>query len=658
MRPILLLLLLFAAKIVTAQSCSGSLGDPIVNITFGAGEGVGDPLPGELTANLGYKYADCPNDGQYVIINESDTCFGSKWHHVTDHTGDTNGYYMLVNATYEPSVFYVETINGLCTGTTFRFAVWIVNMSNYTSSIKPNITMTIEKTDGTILSSYNTGDIDINITAPEWKEYGMNFSTPAGVSTVVLRMRNNAPGGYGNDVGLDDITFRSIGPAISVFAADIPEDTTLVCENDSKSITLESKIESCYANTAYQWQVSTNNGDSWDDIPGATTQTFTREPTPAGTYLYRLAAAQQNNIGVSTCQTASKPFTILVYSPDVRTISISKSTAVICENNSVTFRANTTYAGKSPRFQWMLNDQQVGTNDSVFTTSALKTGDVMSCIFTSSLACNSPATANAGAVSVLKKSYTTVNAAICEGESYDGHATQGTFSDVFLGSNGCDSTRTLNLVVYPKQYSQLDTTICFGTSYRGLTADGTYNFVYPDIHGCDSTHTIILHVQPNIYAKPYSDTILCSGDSLVLNTHNIPFDTYLWQDGSAGSVFNVRKGGTYRVTASNKCGTATQTTFVDEKLCNIDFPTAFTPNRDGKNDKFRVVNAYALTYFRFVVLNRWGQKVFETADPLQGWDGNVNARPADRGTYIWFCEYMRTGLPAPVQRKGTVILMR
>lgn len=614
-------------------------------------------MPGETTTNLGYRYADCPADGQYVIINRSDTCFGSTWHHVKDHTGDENGYFMLVNASTEPSSFYIQTIDGLCSGTTFRFAVWIVNMCNYTNSIRPNITMTIERTDGTLLSSYSTGDIPVNTLVPEWKEYGFNFTTPVGVSTVVLRMRNNAPGGYGNDVGLDDITFRSVGPAITVFSKDIAEDTTLLCVNDTRTVHLQSNIEACYFNTAYQWQISTDNGDSWTNIEGANSATFDRSPTPAGTYLYRLAVAQQSNIGIATCQTASRPIALLVYEPDVRTIRIEQPANALCENTPAIFRAKTTYAGKSPSFQWYINEQEAGNNDSVLVTSDLKTGDVVNCIFTSSLACNSPASANSFPVSVLKQTFSTISHSMCEGESFEGYTASGSYKDVFTGSNGCDSTRTLNLTVFPKEHTQFDTTICFGTTYQGLTREGTYQYIYQSVHGCDSVHTIVLHVLPDIFAKPYRDTILCAGDSLVL-TPDIPFDSYVWQDGYTGSNYPVRRGGTYRVVATNKCGTATKTTVVEEKICNLDFPTAFTPNNDGRNDRFRVVNAFGLSHYHCIVFSRWGQKVFETTDPAKGWDGLVNARPADKGTYIYWCEYERNGKPGVSQLRGTITLIR
>ncbi|MGZ3853669.1 MAG: hypothetical protein ACXVBX_12810, partial [Flavisolibacter sp.] len=133
---------------LNTQSCTGSLGDPIVNYTFGAGvNNFGAPLAGTIT-NMQYVASQCPNDGYYTITNYSTGCFNNSWHTVTDHTGDANGYYMLINASYTPSDFYVQQVDGLCSGTTYQFSAWVVNVLSRTG-ISPNITFSIEKTDGT-----------------------------------------------------------------------------------------------------------------------------------------------------------------------------------------------------------------------------------------------------------------------------------------------------------------------------------------------------------------------------------------------------------------------------------------------------------------------------------------------------------------------------
>src|SRR5687767_13402938 len=99
-------------KNADAQLCSGNLGDPIINITFGQGSNPGGPLSAATTT---YQYVtnDCPNDGFYTVRNNTNSCFGNSWHNVaSDHTGNSGGYFMLVNAAFATGTFYVDTVKG------------------------------------------------------------------------------------------------------------------------------------------------------------------------------------------------------------------------------------------------------------------------------------------------------------------------------------------------------------------------------------------------------------------------------------------------------------------------------------------------------------------------------------------------------------------
>ena len=85
------------SNIAVAQVCSGSLGDPVINKTFGTGRNPGAALPPGIT-NYPYFASACPNDGNYSIANSSYNCHGSTWHSVVeDHTpNDTAGYMMVI----------------------------------------------------------------------------------------------------------------------------------------------------------------------------------------------------------------------------------------------------------------------------------------------------------------------------------------------------------------------------------------------------------------------------------------------------------------------------------------------------------------------------------------------------------------------------------
>jgi gliding motility-associated-like protein len=345
-----------------------------------------------------------------------------------------------------------------------------------------------------------------------------------------------------------------------------------------------------------------------------------------------------------------------VYAKDQRTITITQSPEQVCGAGPITFTATTTNGGNAPVYQWQLNGNAAGSNSSTFASNTLSDGDVVNCIFTSSMPCNTPAVSNSITVKIGKPVTTTINQSVCEGESYAGYTQTGTYTDVFKSSSDCDSTRILNLTVKSKVVVTIDTTICYGSSYNGYTASGMYTNTFAAANGCDSVQTINLTVLPDINRKVWNDTLLCVGDTIVLSPGT--FDSYLWQDGSAQNTSIVNHGGIYSVIVSNQCGTAEKQINITEQVCTIAFPTGFTPNGDGLNDVFKVLNGYHLQYYRLSIINRWGQQIFTSAEPAKGWNGMLNGKPADAGTYIWFCEYKKPGSPAVAGMKGVVTLIR
>lgn len=307
-----IILLIFCISNTTyAQLCSGSLGDPVVKLDFGSGTATHGTALGSSITSYTYSSADFPNDGSYTI--ESRTNTPNTWWTTTDHTG--GGYMMVVNASASVTdYFYKNTVSGLCANTTYEFAAWIMNLLRSQDNSTPNITFTIEKTDGTILESYNTGDIPLAGSAL-WKQYGFFFQTPTGVDTVIIRMRNNKVGAMpGNDIALDDITFRPCGPTVTSELASSTSTSLQVCEDQATSYPLSGQIvtSGVYTNAAYQWQVSTDSGITWADIAGANTTTYTATPQTAGVYMYRLSTAESVNISSPTCRVASNIITLTI----------------------------------------------------------------------------------------------------------------------------------------------------------------------------------------------------------------------------------------------------------------------------------------------------------------------------------------------------------
>ncbi len=171
------------------------------NYCYEDGSGINCPAGGFLTpGDIG--------DGEYAILNDiqaSASWASGAWTAQTDHTGNVNGRMALFNASYEPGEFYNRTFTGLFQNTAVSFSFWILNLDKITlpnSRILPNVTVKIQDKDGNLLFNFNTG----NIAKDEiWHNYTTTFN-PGNNTEIKLVLINNAPGGGGNDLALDDIS--------------------------------------------------------------------------------------------------------------------------------------------------------------------------------------------------------------------------------------------------------------------------------------------------------------------------------------------------------------------------------------------------------------------------------------------------------------------
>ncbi|MBL0309631.1 MAG: gliding motility-associated C-terminal domain-containing protein [Bacteroidetes bacterium] len=114
----------------------------------------------------------------------------------------------------------------------------------------------------------------------------------------------------------------------------------------------------------------------------------------------------------------------------------------------------------------------------------------------------------------------------------------------------------------------------------------------------------------------------------------------------------------YTITVTDDAGCVVSdsvlVTIIAEQLL---IPTAFSPNGDGMNDIFRSKNDN-LSKFNLQVYNRWGEKVFETDNVSDGWDGTFRTVAQGLGVYAWQCQYQFAGTTKIITAKGNVTLLR
>ena len=111
-------------------------------------------------------------------------------------------------------------------------------------------------------------------------------------------------------------------------------------------------------------------------------------------------------------------------------------------------------------------------------------------------------------------------------------------------------------------------------------------------------------------------------------------------------------------TSVNGCYAFDSVTVVVTKTGEKPFsvPNAFTPNNDGVNDCFGIRNWGNVILQDFSIYNRWGQRVFETKNPSDCWDGTFQGRKQDAGNFVYLIK--ASSFCGDIIRKGTLLLIR
>ncbi|HMP31015.1 MAG TPA: hypothetical protein PKD85_15515, partial [Saprospiraceae bacterium] len=319
-----LLVLLFFKHHLTAQTqqlCRGNLGINIFkNGDFGRGT---DPiLQTDPRIAPSYRYVTgLPNDGQYTIAKSTSSLPGlyGTWMSIGDQI-DPNGYIMIVNASFEPGIFYEQRIDSLCPSTLYEFSADIINIVRIgvTNHSLPNVSFLIN--DQVVFS---TGGIPQN---ERWNKYGFTFNTTVGQSSVKLSLRNNAPGGSGNDLALDNISFRPCNET-SILQVNGKSDVVVCKENPS--LTINTNLSAVLPFVIWESSKDTVN---WNEIRKGSIQSFTHTNDSTGNYYYRFfAAASETDLNNDFCRVFSS--ILRVHVPE-NTFYI---TDTICDNAQFTF---------------------------------------------------------------------------------------------------------------------------------------------------------------------------------------------------------------------------------------------------------------------------------------------------------------------------------
>lgn len=172
--------------------------------------------------------------------------------------------------------------------------------------------------------------------------------------------------------------------------------------------------------------------------------------------------------------------------------------------------------------------------------------------------------------------------------------------------------------------------------------EGIISVRVSDEYGCYSSDEIYLDVKELPDVDLGQDTSLCGEEMLTLDAG---FDgiSYLWSTGEGSQDIDVFQGfQEIWVQVEDEFGCVSSDTIVinecDPEDYFSDMPTAFTPNGDGRNDKWRIEKLEAFPDAVVDIYDRWGNLVFRSEPGYtRPWDGRNmrgNLVPMDSYHYV------------------------
>lgn len=307
---------------------NGTFGTPSGGAPLARNRGTSSNVPSYIYKT--FSSSGGPNDYYYGIANNTSATYStittwpkgsdahrvfSVWDITGDHTGSTNtskgnppcdttqpvsstnpcGYMLVINSAYKTDTAFQYTVTNLCPNTYYEISTWLKNIcykcgcdsngtgasgagyipfaANDSSGVQPNLAFDINGTD-----YYTTGNLPYLGIFPatqtgsdstnSWVKRGFVYLTGASQTSLTLTIRNNAPGGGGNDWAMDDISLATCLPNMQYS----PSLTPVVCQNNP--VTIYDTVRSYFNNyTNYKWQRSTNGGVTWTDVTSAATAT-------------------------------------------------------------------------------------------------------------------------------------------------------------------------------------------------------------------------------------------------------------------------------------------------------------------------------------------------------------------------------------------------
>jgi gliding motility-associated-like protein len=192
----------------------------------------------------------------------------------------------------------------------------------------------------------------------------------------------------------------------------------------------------------------------------------------------------------------------------------------------------------------------------------------------------------------------------------------------------------------------------------------TFTVYATDVNGCNDTQYVHVVVYPDATIKLPDSVTIFPGEPYYMDPRGNGL-YYAWfpekglsSQFVANPLVTPEVNTRYFVTATTEHGCIVSDS-IDVFLAPdsyFDVPNAFSPN-SMPNQFLKIVHKGAVSLKSFRIYNRWGQRVFETTNLNEGWDGRLNGQPQPMGVYVYMVEGI-TATGKVVSQNGNITLIR
>jgi gliding motility-associated-like protein len=203
-----------------------------------------------------------------------------------------------------------------------------------------------------------------------------------------------------------------------------------------------------------------------------------------------------------------------------------------------------------------------------------------------------------------------------------------------------------------------------------VTTTGDYYIKGTTSLGCATIKPV--HATVNAFpsftvASPLNVTYPAAADLTAAMTPRGAFNYSFWRDAQTTVPLtrpnSINFNGTFYIKGKNEFGCSVNKPVIviidAPPEPKITAPTAFSPNKDGINDLFKISIVEGEVDINHVsIFNRWGQAVFNAKTLNNLWDGTTNGKPLPTGIYYWIIEGTDKFKEKKIVSTGSITLLR